>query len=400
MKHPLAAALGALLIVLMPYQVAANEEARALIWKGLASYQIDKKGSPSHWRDLEQLYLASKFPVGIGAPPPTQKKIVEYSFNKMFSPGENIEINVRRKIDLIKATPAPGAELLGVLLQNSFDDYVHSPNYLRIQDKKNKPISPARKDEIVSGLFEKAEADENFRETFNDLFATYLGAPTNATIDEMLAANQDFAETPVIKAIAQNPSDVKSTLRALKPDVDNQILRATERTRKSTENQTSSGAASSPFAELANRLLEQQAEQRRLEDVRVTNQGLRSSAFLISKVLHPDDATRFLTVSNAVLDAREAIDGFRAYSMREGTSDFANAMSSAALTGNLVAVGLGLADAFSKKGPSPDQVMLEQMKQLAEMIAEFRKEVHARFDEVDRKLNVILDVLGDGINFG
>jgi hypothetical protein len=63
------------------------------------------------------------------------------------------------------------------------------------------------------------------------------------------------------------------------------------------------------------------------------------------------------------------------------------------LTGNIVGAAMQIVSLFGDQGPSPEQLILEQLPQLRQQIAELRVELHERFDRIDTALNQIYDTL-------
>ena len=71
-------------------------------------------------------------------------------------------------------------------------------------------------------------------------------------------------------------------------------------------------------------------------------------------------------------------------------------MSASVMAGGMVGVGIALASALANSGPSADQLILEGLGKLSEQIEQFRKEMHERFDNIDRNLGIIFDEMTTG----
>jgi hypothetical protein len=67
----------------------------------------------------------------------------------------------------------------------------------------------------------------------------------------------------------------------------------------------------------------------------------------------------------------------------------ATALGSAVATGNFIGAAFQLISLFTDQGPSPDQMILQQIDGLRTQINDFHADVDARLDRVDHKLNVI-----------
>ena len=69
----------------------------------------------------------------------------------------------------------------------------------------------------------------------------------------------------------------------------------------------------------------------------------------------------------------------------------ATALGSAAATGNFIGAAVQLISIFGPAGPTPEQMIMDQIGALRDQIDSFHKDVDARFDRVDHELNVIYD---------
>lgn len=59
------------------------------------------------------------------------------------------------------------------------------------------------------------------------------------------------------------------------------------------------------------------------------------------------------------------------------------------LTADLIGIALNLVTAFMKTGPTPDELILDGIKQVGNQVREMQSQMHQRFDIVDSKLNQI-----------
>jgi hypothetical protein len=91
------------------------------------------------------------------------------------------------------------------------------------------------------------------------------------------------------------------------------------------------------------------------------------------------------------MQVRSAVEAYR---QRLGAGAFS---ATSLLTGDLLSIGINLAGAILG-GPSPDQLILQQLAELREQVSKMRAEMHERFDAVDRKLDVLLDTVVQNFN--
>jgi type II secretory pathway pseudopilin PulG len=68
-----------------------------------------------------------------------------------------------------------------------------------------------------------------------------------------------------------------------------------------------------------------------------------------------------------------------------------SALGCAAATGNLIGAVVGLVGLFIEEGPTPDELILEQVGELQRGLESLRTELRESFDRIDRQLNQIYD---------
>ena len=93
-------------------------------------------------------------------------------------------------------------------------------------------------------------------------------------------------------------------------------------------------------------------------------------------------ASRFVrATSTAVFDIR---DSLKAYEVARGLGDSGamQELAVAGLTANVAAVALSFAGALMDRGPSAEEVMLQQLAELQRAVERVRREMHERFDRV------------------
>ena len=109
----------------------------------------------------------------------------------------------------------------------------------------------------------------------------------------------------------------------------------------------------------------------------------------------PDTARGITAFGQAVIDVGDAVDGYN-QSIAVGASAV---LAGTAMTGNFLFAGISLLSALSP-GPTPDELILEQLNKLTEVVRTgfrnvhshvdlLRRELHARFDAVDRRFEEV-----------
>lgn len=103
---------------------------------------------------------------------------------------------------------------------------------------------------------------------------------------------------------------------------------------------------------------------------------------------------------------RVAVVGRNLLSIRNALEDLASgdlsAMGSAVMTGNIIGAVFSIINAFGDSGPTPEQIILEEIGQLKQMIHQLGEQMHDRFDRVDARLIQIYEEFSrrfDGLDF-
>lgn len=93
---------------------------------------------------------------------------------------------------------------------------------------------------------------------------------------------------------------------------------------------------------------------------------------------------------NAALRIGDAITKFsQTMSVLGAVDTLGQTLASAALTGNIVQAALGIISVFANTGPSPEEMILDQIGKLRDQVDQLHQEMNERFDSIDAKLNAI-----------
>ena len=118
---------------------------------------------------------------------------------------------------------------------------------------------------------------------------------------------------------------------------------------------------------------------------------------MASHLMSPDDGKRLVAVVNAVVDTRDLIRAFAANrELTAGLGTAGTVMSTTVMASGMVGIGIALASAFANSGPSANELILGGLGRLSEQIEQFRKEMHGRFDAIDRNLEIIFQEMTAG----
>lgn len=72
-----------------------------------------------------------------------------------------------------------------------------------------------------------------------------------------------------------------------------------------------------------------------------------------------------------------------------------DALQNIILSGNVLSAAMNVVSLFGDSGPSPDQMILQELGVIKQMLGQIRTEMHERFDRVDRSLNIIYETLNN-----
>lgn len=143
---------------------------------------------------------------------------------------------------------------------------------------------------------------------------------------------------------------------------------------------------------------EKQAAMVRYENQLILD-GSRSGVYVLSTLagfIDPKVGHVIDVVGNTAIKIVESINRY-AEVLASGVGTLAQGMGAAVLTGNLLGAALGLFSLFGSSGPSPYEIIFDQLGKLSEQIDQLGKQMHERFDRVDQSLNVIYETLVSGI---
>ena len=104
-------------------------------------------------------------------------------------------------------------------------------------------------------------------------------------------------------------------------------------------------------------------------------------------------------VGSAALKIGESITQFsKTVTALGAAAQFGDALASAVLTGNIVQAALSIISAFIDQGPSPEQMILDEVGKLRDQVNQLHQEMTERFDHIDQELNVIYTTVTAELN--
>ncbi len=123
-----------------------------------------------------------------------------------------------------------------------------------------------------------------------------------------------------------------------------------------------------------------------LDDAKTAVQGLAQLAGIFDKTAAKD----ITAIGTSAIQFADAIGKLEAASAAVGGfATIAGGLAAAAATGNMISAVMGLVSLFGPSSPTPDQLIMQAIGQLQDQMKSFQRDVDARFDQVDKELNVI-----------
>ncbi len=142
---------------------------------------------------------------------------------------------------------------------------------------------------------------------------------------------------------------------------------------------------------------EEQAKQKALAAAKAAEHKLKleaieSSISIFSTLggfIDSDFGKQLKTLGESGLKIGKAIDSWLDAVAGKNTLDAIFSASTVVMTGNILGAVMGIVSLFGSSGPTPEQMILEEIGKLRKQVDQLRTEMHARFDRIDQELNII-----------
>lgn len=136
-----------------------------------------------------------------------------------------------------------------------------------------------------------------------------------------------------------------------------------------------------------------EAEAKRAQEkLSVAKSGIYILATLVGFV-DPKLGKQISIIGNAGVQIADALIKFSAQVAGLGGLQALTSLSTVVLTGNILGAVMALMPLFVDSGPTPEQMILEQVGKLRQQVHQLRVEMHGRFDRIDKSLNTIYETL-------
>jgi hypothetical protein len=127
-------------------------------------------------------------------------------------------------------------------------------------------------------------------------------------------------------------------------------------------------------------------------EAQLTLAAFRSSISILSTLtgfLDPEFGEDFAVLGNAALDIGTAVQGLMTASAGLSALGDIASLGTVVMTGNVLGAVMNVVSLFGDDGPSPEQMILEEIGKLRQEVNQLRGEMHDRFDRIDEELNTI-----------
>ncbi|MEZ4869271.1 MAG: hypothetical protein R3C14_48560 [Caldilineaceae bacterium] len=127
-------------------------------------------------------------------------------------------------------------------------------------------------------------------------------------------------------------------------------------------------------------------------------EAIQSSINVISTLagfIDPKLGKDLNTVADSALQIGQSLDGWLDAVAGLSALDKIGSLSTVVMTGNVLGAVMNVVNLFGDSGPSPDQMILQEIGKLRQQVDQLRTEMHDRFDRVDQELNTLYTTMQD-----
>lgn len=239
--------------------------------------------------------------------------------------------------------------------------------------------------------------DPDVRGNFDRFVSGEMGIEQGADLQDLLARNPQLQNDPVFAHVAQailsGQTNIQLNQQAIAGLFEQQMTGIRGDIGQIAENLAANADAVSDIQKhLRDNSARQQKEAADVAEQRAFDLNLRaahSGVYLLSSFAqlggNPKLAHEISVVGGAGIQVADAINSFS----KNGLWSAGGAIA----TGNVIGAVLSVVGLFSAGGPSPEQMILEEIGLLRQELNDFRTEMHDRFDRVDAALSDLATAL-------
>ena len=280
-------------------------------------------------------------------------------------------------------------------LENTIDPSRQALSDIEFADRRTRTIQAVQG--LVGDAADVAQNDPELAAVLNPLFVDLAKCDLNCSYSDIQAVHPELPWLP--------QADSNGSIQLNAQDLETQAQSTADDVRSGTSTDITDLQTVSDF-QLANGFPvtnptvppgntdDPDARQARRQLVLDAAESSISAISQLIGLADPRLAHQVQTAGSTTIQVGEAVSKFL-QTTEKGADSFAQGLAGVALTGNIIGAAVQVFSLFGDGGPSPDQVILEQIQELSKQIDDLHRDMDARFDRVDASLNNILTVLHD-----
>ena len=260
------------------------------------------------------------------------------------------------------------------------------------EDRLTEPVAQRR---ILKLFAEAHDAYPELRKASPDLAVTHeIGFSPTSSRAAIIASVPDRALQDTVRELVDNQADAQKLARRTVSMIEEVRRGQTELTETALTDLDS-------IAQILRQdridRIRANTEARKRQALAIKVRGIESMVYLASTLVgfgDPKLGHQIQTIGDASIRVYKAWNTFT--EVTRGFSEL-KGFASAALSADLVGAGLAVIGLFLDTGPTPDEIIIEQIGALREQVEQGRVQMHQRFDLVDRRLVDIHVALVEGL---
>ena len=263
----------------------------------------------------------------------------------------------------------------------------------KVYNRMNLPVA-------VKELMQNMDRFPELRKAIDAGLAKDLGISSDAPLDALRRASGP-ADVPVVaKLVASRQSNgsMSINLSELKTELSNVRLDLGQMMAGSVDTQRQIADLQKSLTDYIDDQKKKQAAQDAADRQAQLNQlrldAARSSVNIISTLVslgNPKLGNQIGVAGNAAIQIEASFTKYnQAAAALKGVDKLATTLGAVAFTGDVIGAAMQVFSLFGDTGPSPDQVILEQIGQVKQMIHDLRLELDGRLTKIDATLEQIL----------
>lgn len=239
--------------------------------------------------------------------------------------------------------------------------------------------------------------------TAQDMIFASTTAPVGATAAQLISANPQLQMLQGINSLIDSNGKIQTSIAQLRQLVTGTMAQILDQQKKAQDTLDEINAKQDVLLDYAHNQAQRQAmadaAAAKAADEQNLLSALGSGVSILSTLIgiaDPQFGKAVQIVGSAAIQIGTAVSKFS--ELAAGVGGFAGALTSmagAALTGNIIGAALSLLPLFFDSGPTPDQMILDQIGKLREQVQELGQHLDARFSHVDQEIKVVYDQMMD-----